>query len=42
VLFQRIASVYFFEKNYILALEMANKGNQHCANYIGTLSFVMV
>jgi len=29
-----------FEKYiYILALEMASPGNQHCANYIGTLSF---
>ena len=24
---------------YILALEMASRGNQHCANCIGTLSF---
>jgi len=30
----------FFEKYiYILALEMASPGNQHCANCIGTLSF---
>jgi len=29
-----------FEKYiYILALEMAGQGNQHCANCIGTLSF---
>jgi len=29
-----------FEKYiYILALEMASPGNQHCANCIGTLSF---
>jgi len=29
-----------FEKNiYILALEMAGPGNQHCASCIGTLSF---
>ena len=29
-----------FEKYmYILALEMAIPGNQHCANCIGTLSF---
>jgi len=24
---------------YIIALEMASPGNQHCANCIGTLSF---
>ena len=30
-----------FEKFiYILALEMASSGNQHCANCIGTLSFL--
>ena len=29
-----------FEKYiYVLALEMASPGNQHCANCIGTLSF---
>jgi len=29
-----------FEKYiYILALELASLGNQHCANCIGTLSF---
>ena len=29
-----------FEKYiYVLALEMASSGNQHCANCIGTLSF---
>jgi len=29
-----------FEKYiYILALEMASPGNQHCANCIGALSF---
>jgi len=41
VLFAKIASVYIlFEKYiYILALEMASQGNQHCANYTGTLSF---
>jgi len=42
VLFDKIASVCFivFEKyTYILALEMASPGNQHCANCIGTLSF---
>jgi len=39
VLFDKIASVYFFEKYiYILALEMASPGNQHCAHCIGTLS----
>jgi len=38
VLFDKIASV--FEKYiYILALEMASPGNQHCANCIGALSF---
>jgi len=26
---------------YILVLEMASSGNQHCVNYIGTLSFPM-
>jgi len=31
-----------FEKYiYILALEMASSGNQHCANCIGTLSFLL-
>jgi len=31
-----------FEKYiYILALEMASPGNQHCANCIGTFSFLM-
>ena len=31
-----------FEKHvYILALEMAKPRNNHCANYIGTLSFPM-
>jgi len=40
VLFDRIASVYLFEKYiYILAQEMASPGNQHCVNCIGTLSF---
>ena len=43
VLFDKIDSVYFFEKYiYILALEMASRGNQHCANCIGTLSFAIV
>jgi len=43
VLFDKIASVFFIWKNiylgYILALEMASPGNQHCASCIGTLSF---
>jgi len=40
VLFDKITSVYFIRKNtYILALEMASPGNQHCANSIGTLLF---
>jgi len=40
VLFDEIDSVYFIGKYiYILALEMAGPGNQHCANCIGTLSF---
>ena len=40
VLFDKIASTYFIRKYiYILALEMASPGNQHCANCIGTLSF---
>jgi len=37
--FDKIVSVYFILKIYILALEMANSGNQHCACYIGTQSF---
>jgi len=37
VLFDKIASVLSCEINYILALEMASPGNQHCANCIGTL-----
>jgi len=40
VLFDKIAFVYFIWKYiYILALEMASPGNQHCANCIGALSF---
>jgi len=32
-----------FEKYiYILAIQMASPGKQHCANYIGTLSFPIV
>jgi len=38
VLFGKIASVCFI-CIYILALEMASPGNQHCANCIGALSF---
>jgi len=37
-----LLSYILFEKYiYILALEMASPGNQHCANCIGTLSFTM-
>jgi len=41
LLFDKNASYILFEKKhiYILALEMASSGNQHCANCIGTLSF---
>jgi len=41
VLSGKIASVYFIcmKYIYILALEIASWGNQHCANCIGTLSF---
>ena len=40
VLFDEIALVYYIWKYiYILALEMASPGNQHCANCIGTLLF---
>jgi len=36
----RVLPYILFEKYvYILALEMASPGNQHCANCIGTLSF---
>ena len=39
-LFDKIASVYFTWKYvYILALEKASPGNQHCANCIGSLPF---
>jgi len=32
--------VFYLKKyRYILALEMASPGNQHCANCVGTLSF---
>jgi len=41
-MFDKIASVFLFEKCiYILALEMASSENQHCANCIGTLSFLI-
>jgi len=37
---KKILPYILLEKNiYILALEMASPGNQHCANCIGTLSF---
>jgi len=43
VLFDKIASVgptfYLKKYMYILALEMASPGIQHCASCIGTLSF---
>jgi len=40
VLSIKLLPYILFEKyNYILALEMASPGNQHCANCIGTLSF---
>jgi len=43
VLFDKIASVYLFEKYiYILVLEMTSTGNQHCASCIGTLSFPVI
>jgi len=35
---------YILREKYIniLALEMASRGNRHCANCIGTLSFAIV
>jgi len=39
VLFDKNAFVYFIKNIFILALETASPGNQHCANCIGTLSF---
>jgi len=40
VLFDKMLPYILFEKNIgILALEMASRGNQHCADCIGTLSF---
>jgi len=45
VLFDKTDSVrsILFEKKYmyISALEMASPRNQHCANCIGTLSFII-
>ena len=43
MLYDKIADQYIlFEKyTYILALEMASPRNQHCANCIGTLSFII-
>jgi len=43
MLFDKTASVHFIRKKYIyiLALEMASPGNQHCASCIGTLSFLI-
>jgi len=39
-----MASVYFIAEKYIyiLALEVASPGIQHCASSIGTLSFHMM
>ena len=39
---QKLLPYILFEKNYILALETASPGNQHCANCVGTLSFPLV
>jgi len=40
VLFDKILPYILSKKNiYILALEMASPGKQHCANCIGTLSY---
>jgi len=43
VLFEKklLPYILFQKCVYILALEMASPGNQHCANYIGTLLFPM-
>jgi len=39
----KLLSYILFEKYiYILALEKASPGNQHCASCIGTLSFPIV
>jgi len=43
MLFDKSVSVYFFEQYiYIVPLEMASPGNQHCARCIGTPTFAMV
>ena len=43
VLFDKVLPYLLFEKYiFILALEVASPGNQHCANCIGTLSFPMM
>ena len=44
VLFYKIASVYILFENYIyiLVLKMASPWNQHCADCIGTLSFLRI
>ena len=36
---QKLLPCILFKKIYILALETASPGNQHCANCVGTLSF---
>jgi len=42
VRFDKMLPYILFEKYiYILALEMASPGNQHCVNCIGALSFPM-
>ena len=38
-LIQSLPHILFEKYIYILALEMASPGNQHCASCIGTLSF---
>jgi len=40
-LIQLFLYILFEKYVYILVLEMASTGNQHCANSIGTLSFPM-
>jgi len=41
-LFEKLLPYIFFEKYIsIFALEMASQGNWHCANCIGTLSFLL-
>jgi len=40
VLFDKnFSDILFEECIYILTFEMASPGNQHCASYIGGLSF---